>query len=110
MEQKTSSLEEYMDEYAQTHTELECRQHIHQLTIKPAKRTYTFHKKQLIASIHAGDKVKYKKINKVNRKIKSLIFIADGVNMSTNKACHGTHNKRLKYCQRIESGCIPYIT
>ena len=110
MEQKAPSLEEYMDEYAQTHTELECRQHIHQLTIKPAKRTYTFHKQQLIAPIHAGDKVRYKKINKVNKKTKTLIFITDSVDMSNNKACHGTQNKRLKYCQRIESRCIPYIT
>lgn len=110
MEQKAPSLEEYMDEYVQTHTELECRQHIHQLIIKPAKRTYTFHKQQLIAPIHAGDKVKYKKINKINKKTKSSIFIVDGVNMSENKVCHGTQNKQLKYCQRIESGCIPYIT
>ena len=99
-----------MAEYAQTHTELECKQHIHQLIIKPAKRTYTFHKQQLVAPIHAGDKVRYKKINKVNKKTKTLIFITDSVDMSNNKACHGTQNKRLKYCQRIESGCIPYIT
>ena len=110
IEQKTPSLEEHMAAYAQTHTELECRQHIHQLIIKPAKRTYTFHKQQLIAPIHAGDKVKYKKINKVNKKTKTLIFITDSVDMSNNKACHGTQNKRLKYCQRIESGCIPYTT
>lgn len=109
MEQKIPSLEEYMAEYAQNHTELECRQHIHQLVIKPAKRTYTFHRQQLIAPIHAGDKVMYKKINKTNKKTKSLIFIVDSVDMSNNKACHGTQNKRLKYCQRIESGCIPYI-
>ena len=74
------------------------------------QRTYTFHKQQVIAPIHAGDKVKYKKINKTNKKIKSLLFIVDSVDMSNNKACHGTHNKRLKYCQRIESGCMPYIT
>ena len=109
MEQKAPSLEEYMVEYAKTHTELECKQHFHQLEICPAKRTYTYHKTGKVGFAHPGDKIKYCKINKIKGNTKSFIFIADSVNVSRNVICSGTGNRRAKYCKVIEAGCIPYV-
>ena len=108
-DQKENSLKEYMEQYAQTHNEKECKQHFHLLEIKPAKRTYTYHKKRTISPIHIGDIVKYEKCNKIKGNVKHLVFIATGLNISENKVCHNTKNKKLNYCKRLESGCIPII-
>lgn len=68
-EQKEDSLEEYMSKYAETHTAKECSTHMHELDVSPAKRIYTFHKKDEIIHIHTGDVVKYEKRNKKTRNI-----------------------------------------
>ena len=109
MEQKEDSFEEYMNKYSQTHTLQECARHAHELITKPAKRTYTFHKNGGIAPIHAGDTVKYEKKNKIKDNTKRLIFVATNIVMSEQKARCGSKNKLLKFCQRIQSGCLPYI-
>ena len=109
MEQKEDSFEEYMDKYSKTHTPQECAKHAHELVVKPAKRTCTFHKEGVIAPIHAGDTVKYEKKNKIKGNIKRLVFVATGLDMSKAKVEHGTKNKLLKFCKRIRSGCLPYI-
>lgn len=107
--QKELSLKEYMEQYAKTHTKKECATHFHLLEIRPAKRTYTYHRKGIISPIHIGDVVKYEKHNKIKGNIKHLIFVATGLDISNNKICHNTKSKKMKYCKRLESGCIPII-
>lgn len=109
MEQKEPSLEEYMSQYAETHSPKECDRHFHQLEICPAKRTYTFHKNNKVAPAHPGDKVKYQKTNKINGKTKSAIFICTSIDVSQNKICNNEGNRKFKYCKTIEAGCIPYV-
>mgnify|MGYP002424403174 CR=1 FL=1 len=108
-EQSFLSLEEYLSEYALTHTEYECIKQARSLIIKPCRRTYTYHKEKKVAPIHPGDTVKYKKHNKIKGNTKTEIFVADGLKISENKVCYGTKNKDLKYCKRICSTSIPYV-
>lgn len=106
-EQKEDSLEEYMVKYAKSHTESECAKHLHEFVIKPARREYTFHKDGKIASLHAGDTIKYEKINRNN--VKRMILIATAVDVSNDSVESGPFVKKLKFCKRIKAGCIPYI-
>ena len=99
-----------MSEYALTHTEYECIKQARSLIIKPCRRTYTYHKEKKVVLIHPGDIVKYEKHNKINGNIKTEIFVADGLDISNNKVCYGTKNKKFKYCKRILSTSIPYIS
>ena len=109
-EQKENSLKEYMDDFAKTHTKLECDRHFHDLIIKPAKRTYTFHKNKIVPSFKCGDKIKYKKKNKIKGNIKTDTFICEGVKINENKLCHnGTKNKEMKYCKILNRNCIQFI-
>ena len=108
-DQKEDSLEEYMSKYAETHTDRECRQHFAQLMIKPAKRTYTFHKDGLISPIHAGDIVRYEKHNKIRGNTKVDTFVATGVVVATGHVKCGSESKKLKFCRRIQSGCTPFV-
>ena len=78
-EQKEDSLEEYMSKYAATHTQEKTNKHFTQLTIKPAKRTYTRHKKCIVSSFKTGDKVLYKKKNKIKGNIKQKVFVVESV-------------------------------
>jgi hypothetical protein len=108
-EQTEDSLEEYLVKYADAHTEAELAMHMHELSIKPAARVYTFHKEWKIPPIHPGDTVKYEKKNKVKGNTKIATFVATSVRMDEEKVEHGTKTKRLKYCRRIKSGCTPCI-
>ena len=104
-EQKEDSLEEHMIKYAETHTEKECATHMHELDVRPAKRTYTYHKKCQVAPLHAGDTVRYENKNKT----KSAVFVTTSVRMDTERAVCGTKGKSLQYCKRLKSGCLPYV-
>lgn len=106
MDQKEDSLKEYMNKYTETHSKKECDRHFHELTIKPAKRTYTYHKHGIISPIHAGDVVKYKKKTKDNTK--QEVFTATRINLSQNTIIGLSCGKNLKFCKRIKSGCISF--
>jgi len=108
-EQKENSLNEYMENYASTHTSEECLQHLQQLRVKPAKRTYLSHKFGKWSSIHTGDLVLYEKHNKCGT-IRRCVFIATGLDVSNGKIRHETKNKDIKYCHKKASTCTPYIT
>ena len=124
-DQKEDSLEEYMEEYAKTHTEKECRRHIHELDIHPAKRTYTYHKEGLVAPIKPGDVVVYEKKNKVKGNTKREVFVATGVEYTEVvrsrkgvkwterewKVSFGDGNKtrKAKFCRPVGSGCLQCI-
>lgn len=109
MDQKEDSLEEYMAKYTETHSKKECDKHFHELTIKPAKRTYTYHKYGTISPIHVGDTVKYEKKNKIKENIKKEIFVATNLSISESKIIGNNFKKKLKYCKTIKAGNIPFI-
>ena len=109
-EQKFDSLKEYMDDYLKIHSKLESDRHFHDLVVKPAKRTYTFHKKGEVSPIHTGDLVRYEKHNKIKGNTKRGVFVATGISMSTGHVGEGTKKKKFKYCRRIESGSTPYVS
>lgn len=108
--QTSDSLEEYVNKYISLHGEIETQKHLTELIVKPAKRTYTFHKTKQVPPIRVGDVAKYEKYNKVKGNIKIKVFIADRLNMFEGKICHNnTKKKKLKFCKRIQSGCLQYI-
>ena len=118
MDQKKDSLEEYMTAYAMAHTDAECAEHFRQLEIISAKRTYTFHKKQLIAPAHPGDIVRYEKHNKVKGNTKTATVAATSVSYKQeNDGSYQWHidygdrdqSVKAKYCRPISSGCIQVV-
>jgi hypothetical protein len=111
--QKTDSLEEYMAKYAETHSEKECRQHIHEIEILPAKRTYTYHKdKNIVAPVHPGDMIRYEKKNKIKGNTKRMTFVAISVKMCGEghiTYSDGNKSRKIKFCRPIGSGCVQCI-
>ena len=110
--QKDDSLEEYMSKYARIHTEAECRRHIHELEITPAKRTYTYHKNNIRSVAHAGDIIRYEKKNKIRGNTKNMIFVATSVEMCGEghiKYGNGSQSRKIKFCRPIGSGCLQCI-
>ena len=120
-DQKTDSLEEFMTSYAETHTEKECRRLMHELDIRPAKRTYTYHKVSVIAPIHPGDIVKYEKTNKINGRTRNLVFPASSVSYEEKTfrkngivrtereweiSIDENRHRKAKFCKPLESGCL----
>ena len=108
-EQSFPSLEEYLSEYALTHTEYECIKQARSLIIKPCKRTYTYHREEKAAPIHPGDIVKYEKHNKKGN-TKTEVFVAESIKLSKNQICYETKGKNLKLCKRIMSTSVPYVS
>lgn len=123
-DQKENSLEEFMADYAETHFEKECNQLIHRLTIKPAKRIYTYRKEEFVAPLHPGDLVSYEKTNKIKGNTKTLVFPAASVEYSeTLRSKNGVkwterewevginENKvrKAKFCRRLQSGCLQVV-
>ena len=111
-DQKADSFEEYMAEYAKTHTEKECRQHAAEIEIIPAKRTYTYHHQGLIAPIHPGDIVRYEKHNKIKGNTKTDTFVAASVKMyGEGHVKYGDKGgtRKIKFCRPIGSGCLQTI-
>ena len=116
-DQKADSLEEFLIVYRKTHTEKEVQQMMHQIVIKPARRTYTYKRKfankykinQHEMRFHSGDTILYKKHNKTKGNTKTQIFVCTDVRMSNNKVSYGTKNKLMKFCKVIKSGCTPFM-
>lgn len=107
--QKTDSLEEYMNIYKQTHTKKEYNNHIHELVIKPAKRIYTYHKSNIIPKFKCGDMVLYLKKNKIKGNIKRNVFIVEGLDINNNKLIYNsTKNYSMKYCTLLQSNSLEY--
>ena len=112
MNQETDSLEEYMAKYRQIHTGAEADRHFRSLIVKPARRTYTYHKNGTPAVIHAGDVVRYEKHNKIKGNTKTETFVATSVDMSGEghvKHGNGNKSKKLKFCHTIEAGSLQCI-
>lgn len=108
--QKEDSLEEYMINYAKTHTKKECDSHFHELIIKPAKRIYTYHKEGIVPKFKCGDKVLYIKHNKIKGNIKKNIFIVEGVKIKEEKLIYDKiKNSKMKYCTILESNSLQYV-
>ena len=108
--QTNDSLEEYMNAYAKNHTPKECNQHFYQLDIVPAKRTYTYHKQGIIAPFKCGDKVKYKKKNKIKGNTKSFVFIIENVKIQKQYLCYNdTKGCKMKFCSILESNSLVFI-
>ena len=101
---------EYKNKYLETHSQEELEKHLFELTVKPAKRTYTIHKKGNRNKFKAGDKIKYVKKNKIKGNIKQKIFIAEGIKNSEQKVCYNnTKNCDFKYCNILESNSLVFI-
>ena len=123
-DQKEDSLEEFMSMYAETHTEKECNQMMHQLEIRPAKRIYTYSKDGLVSPIHPGDLVQYRKVNKIKGNTKTLVFPAASVEytevLRSRKGNTWTERewkvgvdenkvRKAKFCHRLHSGCLQVV-
>lgn len=115
-DQKEPALDDYMSEYAQTHTEAECRRHFHELEIEPAKRIYTYRKQMLVSPVHIGDTVRYEKRNRTSGTVKKAVFVAEEINMASGKIKYadpsGRYGKKsplMKFCRPIESGSLKFI-
>jgi hypothetical protein len=112
-DQKENSLEEFLFEYGQNHTKKEIEQLLHQIVIKPAVRTYTYHKYGRHCSYHTGDTIIYKKYNKIRGNTKAEVFICTGIKLPNDyneaRLCCGTKNKKIKFCKVLKSGCISCV-
>ena len=124
-DQKEDSLKEFLTKYRKNHSEKELNQMMHRIQILPAKRTYTYHKSDLIAPLHPGDIVRYEKKNKIKGNTKIETFIATGVEYTEVtrskkgykwrerewKVEFGDGNKirKVKFCRRLQSGCVQTI-
>ena len=123
-DQKEDSLEEFMADYALTHSEKECNKLMHELEIIPARKTYTYRKESLVAPICPGDIVKYEKVNKIKGNTKTMIFPAVSVRYSevlrskngqkwTEREWKiGVDDNRVrkaKFCKPLQSGCLQTI-
>ena len=108
LNQKEDSLKEYINKYLLTHSQEEVNKHIHELTIKPAKRTYTRHKQNIVSSFKCGDKVLYKKKNKIKGNTKQKVFVVEGVRQDKLEY-NQTKNCKIKYCKLLKSNSLEYI-
>lgn len=112
-DQKDDSLEEFISKYKESHTEKEVQQMMHRIDIRPAKRTYTYHKDGRICKFHIGDLIRYEKKNKIKGNTKLDTFVCTGVRFgkddSEQTLSNGTKEKKMKFCSVLCSGCTPYI-
>lgn len=124
MNQKSDSLEEFLAKYRENHTEKEVQQMLHRIVIKPDRRTYTGHKKGLVASAKPGDVVEYRKFNKTSGITKHQVFVATSYSFdgrdkngsycpSENRIGYAKGkkegNRRDKFCTVLESGCLQVV-
>lgn len=112
-DQKDGSLEEFLSKYRESHTEKEVQQMMHRIEIRPAKRTYTYHKDGRVCKFHIGDLIRYEKKNKIKGNTKLDTFVCTGVRFgkddSEQTLSNGTKEKKMKFCSVLCSGCTPYI-
>jgi len=122
MDQKEDSLCEFMEEYRKNPVKgMSPGQLFHKLTIKPARRTYTYRKWGLVSPLRAGDIAKYKKPNKVKGNVKTEIFVVSSVRYAVTERskkgvtwkehewlieAYGGGKKKGKYCSPLQSGCL----
>lgn len=112
-DQKDDSLEEFFNKYKETHLDKELQQLMHQIEIRPAKRTYTYHKDGRVCLFHVGDTILYKKKNKIKVNTKTKVFVCTGLKFTANydnaKLCDNTKSKKMKFCKVLKAGCIANI-
>jgi hypothetical protein len=103
-------LEDYKDNYLKTHTIDEWDKHFHELTIKPAKRAYTYRKQGIRPIFKCGDVIKYAKYNKVKDYTKTKIFVVASIDFFNNKIYENdTQNVKIKFCHLIQSNSLEFI-
>lgn len=124
------SLEEYMAEYAKTHSKKECARHFHELEVRPARRVYTAQKKKNRNFYHPGDVVMYEKTNKTPVTVKDYdkygtvigthkeyrsyrtAFVAGSIDMSSGKIYYTDTRTgkgkapNMKFCRFLKGGCL----
>jgi hypothetical protein len=108
-EQDADSLEEYREEYLITHTQKEWDKHFHELVIKPAKRTHTHKKSNIIPKFKCGDVIKYKKYEKIKNKTKQKLFVATSVKYSSERIESGTKCVNMKFCSSLQRHSLEFI-
>jgi hypothetical protein len=108
-EQDVDSLEEYRNEYLITHTQKEWNKHFHELVIKPAKRAYTYRKKNIVPKFKCGDVIKYEKHNKVNGNTKQKIFVATGIDYLNESIRDNTKKSKMKFCHLLQRHSLEFI-
>ena len=112
-DQKDDSLEEFLAKYRETHSEKEVQQMMHRIDIRPAKRTYTYHKDGRICQFHIGDLIRYEKKNKIKGNTKLDTFVCTGVRFGRTdkeqKLSNDTKEKLMKFCSVLKSGSTPYV-
>lgn len=112
-DQKDDSLEELLNKYRETHSDKELQQLMHQITIKPAKRTYTYHKDGRVCPFHTGDIILYKKKNKIKGNTKTKVFVCTGINFTKDyneaRLRDDTESKKMKFCKVLKAGCIATV-
>ena len=112
-DQKDDSLEEFIAKYRETHSEKEVQQLMHRIVIKPAKRTYTYHKEGRVCQFHVGDTILYKKKNKIKGNTKTKVFVCTAIKLPKDyneaRLGDGTKNKKMKFCKVLKSGCVAYV-
>ena len=100
--QNCDSFEEFRQKYSKSD--------IAKVTVKSAKRIYTFHKHNIVPGFHPGDIVKYEKHNKIKGNTKKYVFPIISVEIGKSVLYYtATKNRRMKYCQRIKSGALQFI-
>lgn len=110
MTQQENSLEEYLSKYAETHSKKETAKHFHELTVSPAKRTYTYHQNNVVLNFKCGDKVLYYKKRKSDDKEKRKIFVVEKVVANQNRLFYDkTKAANMKFCHVLESKSLVYI-
>ena len=86
---------------------------MHRIVIKPAKRTYTYHKEGRICPFHVCDTILYKKKNKIKGNTKTKVFVCTGINFTKDyneaRLRDGTENKKMKFCKVLKTGCIANV-
>lgn len=111
-EQKTPSLEEYMNEYSKTHTKKETDRHFHSLSVKPAKRVYTYHKTGFISPFKCGDLI-FCSYKDKQGKIMNVVFTCFGVKIRNDYKntlmCKKNKEYNIKNCKLLNSRSLNFI-
>ena len=110
--QKEDSLEEYLENYSKSHSKEEVSKLFQSLTIKPAKRVYTYHKTDFISPFKCGDIVKFEKLRK-DGSLQLKVFPCQSVKYRNrgNHTLVDTDGKEynLKYCSLLNSESLVFV-
>ena len=102
--QKDNSLKEFIEIFDDKEDVLK------NLTVKPARRVYSYKRSGTAYPFHVGDIVSFYKKNKTDKKEYNDRFVVLQVDMNNRSLYYtNTKNRRMKYCKRVKPGAIQYI-